>query len=199
MTTDNRDLTSVATATGTAPDASRPTSELSFTKGHGTQNDFVLLDDRHATMDLTADMVRELTDRHAGIGADGVIRVVPSAALPEGVAVLALEPAAVWFMDYRNADGSIAQMCGNGVRVFAAYLEDLGLAYFDDGHELAVGTRAGVRRVRKEASGWFAVDMGVWSFPGGDEAVADGFDAEVGVRGLEPEEIGRASCRERVF
>ncbi|SDC71322.1 diaminopimelate epimerase [Sanguibacter gelidistatuariae] len=185
MTSENRDLTPVAAVPAAQPTA-QPAGQLSFTKGHGTENDFVLIDDRHATLDLTPAMVRELTDRRAGIGADGVIRVVPSAALDEGAAVLAQDPSAVWFMDYRNADGSIAQMCGNGVRVFAAYLEDLGLAYFDDGHELALGTRAGVRRVRKEANGWFAVDMGVWSFPGGTGAVTDGFDAEVGVRGLEP-------------
>lgn len=186
MTIENRDLTSVATAPGTEGTDSQHAADLSFTKGHGTENDFVLLDDRHARMELTAAMVRELTDRRAGIGADGVIRVVPSAALPEGRAVLGQDPDAVWFMDYRNADGSIAQMCGNGVRVFAAYLEDLGLAYFGDGHELVLATRAGVRRVRKEANGWFAVDMGVWSFPGGEEAVHDGFDAEVSVLGLEP-------------
>ena len=185
MTIENRDLTTVATDLRAETGHAQPAAELSFTKGHGTENDFVLIDDRHARIDLTAAMVRELTDRRAGIGADGVIRVVPSASLAEGAAVLAQEPAAVWFMDYRNADGSIAQMCGNGVRVFAAYLEDLGLAYFEDGHELALGTRAGVRRVRKEANGWFAVDMGVWTFPGGDVAVADGFDAEVSVRGLE--------------
>ena len=163
-----------------------PTTPLPFTKGHGTENDFVLLDDREALLDLTPALVRALADRRAGIGADGVIRVVPSSALPEGQAVLAHEPAAHWFMDYRNADGSVAQMCGNGVRVFAAYLEELGLATFADGRDLVLGTRAGARRVRKEDSGWYAVDMGVWSFPGGDSAVSDGFDAEVTVAGLEP-------------
>lgn len=180
MTSENRDLPSSTSVPEPADGL------VSFTKGHGTENDFVLIDDRHATGDLTPTMVRELTDRRAGIGADGVIRVVPTAALVEGAAILAQDPTAVWFMDYRNADGSIAQMCGNGVRVFAAYLEDLGLASFADGRELALGTRAGVRRVRKEAGGWFAVDMGVWFFPGGDDAVVAGFDAEVGVRGLEP-------------
>jgi diaminopimelate epimerase len=161
------------------------TSALAFTKGHGTENDFVLLDDRDASLDLTADLVRALADRRAGIGGDGVIRVVPSKDLPEGQVLLAQEPAAEWFMDYRNADGSIAQMCGNGVRVFAAFLEQLGLTTFDGGSELVLGTRAGVRRVRKEDNGWYAVDMGIWSFPGGQAAVADGFDAEVLVPGLE--------------
>ena len=172
---------------GTIPTTPPPfTKGLPFTKGHGTENDFVLLDDREARLDLTPEVVRALADRRAGVGGDGVIRVVPSSAVPEGRAVLAHEPSAHWFMDYRNADGSVAQMCGNGVRVFAAYLEELGLATFADGRELVLGTRAGARRVRKEDSGWYAVDMGVWSFPGGDAAVRDGFDAEVTVAGLEP-------------
>lgn len=161
---------------------------LRFTKGHGTQNDFVLLADTRGDLELTADHVRRLADRRAGIGGDGVIRLAPTAALAragEAVAdrVLAEEPAAIWFMDYRNADGSVAQMCGNGVRVFTAFAEQLGLADLDDGQELALGTRAGVRRVRKEPGGWYAVDMGPWALPGGDAAAARGADAAVLVRG----------------
>ncbi|WP_034648156.1 diaminopimelate epimerase [Cellulomonas sp. HZM] len=160
---------------------------LRVTKGHGTQNDFVLLDDRDGDLDLSPELVRELADRRAGLGGDGVIRVVASRRLPEGAAVLADEPSATWFMDYRNADGSVAEMCGNGVRVFAAFLERLGL-WSDD--ELALGTRAGVRRVRRVAAPdgdgpWFAVDMGAWSVPGGADAVAAGYDAEVDVPGLQ--------------
>ena len=83
----------------------RPRRVLAFTKGHGTQNDFVLIDDRHATTDLTPALVRALADRRAGVGGDGVIRVVPTSAVPEGAALLAREPAATWFMDYLNADG----------------------------------------------------------------------------------------------
>ena len=150
------------------------TSTLHVTKGHGTQNDFVLLDDRDALVDLSAVLVRELADRRAGVGGDGVIRVVASEHLPEGVAALAEEPGARWFMDYRNADGSVAEMCGNGVRVFAAFLERLGLWDAADG-ELALGTRAGVRRVRRVPvpagvgdDVWYAVDMGRWHLPGGD-------------------------------
>ena len=133
--------------------------------------------------------MRELADRRAGVGGDGVIRVVASELVPEGVAALADEPAARWFMDYRNGDGSVAEMCGNGVRVFAAYLERLGLWDAADG-ELALGTRAGVRRVRRVAvpagvgdDVWYAVDMGRWPLPGGAEAVAAGADAEVEVAG----------------
>ena len=175
--------------TTTLPGA--PARTLSVTKGHGTQNDFVLLDDRQGVLDLTPALVRELADRRAGVGGDGVIRVVPSATVPEGAAVLAADPAATWFMDYRNADGSLAEMCGNGVRVFAAYAERLGL--WDAGDdELVVGTRAGVRRVRRvpvpegiDDAAWYEVDMGVWSLPGGPQAAADGGDAEVSVPGLD--------------
>ena len=171
---------------------------LHVTKGHGTQNDFVLLDDRDGRIELSATLVRALADRRAGVGGDGVIRVVASEHLPEGVAVLAEEPAATWFMDYRNGDGSIAQMCGNGVRVFAAYLERLGLWDAADG-ELALGTRAGVRRVRREPvpagigdDVWYAVDMGRWFLPGGAEAARAGADAEVAVAGLD---VARAGLR----
>ncbi len=157
---------------------------LEVTKGHGTQNDFVLIDDRRDDVDLSAELVRALTDRRSGVGGDGVIRLAPSTSLPEGEAVLAEDPSATWFMDYRNADGSAAEMCGNGIRVFVRFLERLGLV--DAGAAaVAVGTRAGVRRVRREPNGWYAVDMGRWSFPGGESAVARGFDAEVRVAGLD--------------
>jgi diaminopimelate epimerase len=177
----------VATARADVP----PRRVLGFTKGHGTQNDFVLLDDRDARLDLTPELVRALADRRAGVGGDGVIRVVPCAAVPEGGALLARDPSATWFMDYRNADGSVAEMCGNGVRVFVAYLERLGLARAPErtpeapAAALAIGTRAGVRYVHREADGLYAVDMGPWRVTGGEEAAAAGFDAEVAVVGLD--------------
>jgi diaminopimelate epimerase len=110
-----------------------------FLKGHGTENDFVLLPDPEGTLDLTAELVQRLCDRHAGIGADGVLRVVPAALVPEAAGM-----DADWFMDYRNADGSIAQMCGNGVRVYARYLVTQGLV--PDGL-LRLATRGGVKEV----------------------------------------------------
>ena len=76
---------------------------------------------------------------------------------------------AEWFMDYRNADGSIAEMCGNGVRVFVAYLLREGLVSLADGEDVAVGTRAGVKRVRRDGD-LFAADLGPW-FVTGDEVV----------------------------
>ncbi|WP_024288744.1 diaminopimelate epimerase [Cellulomonas sp. KRMCY2] len=163
---------------------------LAVTKGHGTQNDFVLIADLDGSLDLTPHLVRGLTDRRAGVGGDGVIRLVASSALAAGAASLVEDPAARWFMDYRNADGSVAEMCGNGVRVVARFAERLGL--WDGTAELVLGTRAGVRRVRREpaaddaddADDWYAVDMGPWHLPGGQAAVVAGMDAEVVVAGL---------------
>lgn len=95
---------------------------MRFVKGHGTENDFVILPDPDGALDLTGPMVAALCDRRAGIGGDGVLRVVRTKA------VAGLPGDAEWFMDYRNVDGSIAEMCGNGARVFARYLVDSGLA-----------------------------------------------------------------------
>ncbi|BBY16500.1 diaminopimelate epimerase [Mycolicibacterium litorale] len=120
---------------------------MKFAKGHGTQNDFVLLPDLDAQLALSPAVVSALCDRRRGLGADGVLRVTTAGAamaagvferLPEGVA------AGDWYMDYRNADGSIAQMCGNGVRVFAHYLRASGLESAD---EFVVGSLAGPRPV----------------------------------------------------
>src|SRR5205823_3701425 len=120
-------------------------------KGHGTENDFLLLPDAGP---LPAELVRALCDRHAGIGADGVLRVVAAADVPEAAAMAG---DARWFMDYRNADGSVVEMCGNGLRVFARYLVAAGLA---EPGELRVATRAGVRTVWLDRSGDVTVDMG---------------------------------------
>ena len=134
---------------------------IEFTKGHGTGNDFVLVHDPDNSIDLTPKQVAKICDRHFGIGADGFIRVVESKFVAEGIELLKESPEAQWFMDYRNADGSIAEMCGNGVRVFARYLIEKGLAKVGNGETLTVGTRAGVRDVQPNRAG-FAVDMGRW-------------------------------------
>ncbi|HET7014290.1 MAG TPA: diaminopimelate epimerase [Streptosporangiaceae bacterium] len=115
-----------------------------FAKGHGTGNDFVILPDVDDRLQLTPELVRRLCDRRAGIGGDGVLRVAPGKITS-------------WFMDYWNGDGSVAEMCGNGIRVFTRYLLDHGLA---TGPELAIETRAGVRTVRQESGELFSVDMG---------------------------------------
>jgi diaminopimelate epimerase len=125
---------------------------IRFVKGHGTENDFVLLPDADGRLDLTPDLVRALCDRRAGIGGDGVLRVVRADAAGEPVGA-----GAVWFMDYRNADGSVAEMCGNGIRVVARFLVDEGWA---EPGELRVATRDGVKTVRLDTAGDVTVDMG---------------------------------------
>lgn len=134
---------------------------LDFTKGHGTGNDFVLFTDPDGEIELTPDRIRFLCDRHFGIGADGVIRAVRSRAIPEGAVSLAEEPEAEWFMDYWNADGTPAEMCGNGIRVYAHYLITEGLVAPERRDTLPIGTRAGVKDVLAGVSG-YTVDLGRW-------------------------------------
>jgi diaminopimelate epimerase len=136
-------------------------SIIEFTKGHGTGNDFVLFLDPDGEINLTAAQIAKICDRHFGVGADGLIRVVKSASIEAGADILAVEPAAEWFMDYYNADGSLAEMCGNGTRVFARYLTERKLVELGDGETLSIGTRAGVRDLQRNLAG-FAVDMGRW-------------------------------------
>ncbi|MFJ2541993.1 diaminopimelate epimerase [Microbacterium sp. NPDC087589] len=147
---------------------------VAFTKGHGTGNDFIIIADPDGALELSAEQVAVLCDRHRGIGADGILRVVRSAAIADGQPALEEEPGAEWFMDYRNADGSIAEMCGNGIRVFAHYLVRSGLATIEPGSTLPIGTRAGVRDVTRSETG-YQVDLGLWKLSGDDPLVtADG-------------------------
>jgi diaminopimelate epimerase len=145
-------------------------TNLHFTKGHGTGNDFVLFADPDGAIDLTPEQVAAIADRHFGVGADGVLRAVRSTHIAEGAEALAEDDAAEWFMDYRNSDGSIAEMCGNGIRVFARYLIENGLATLEPGDTLPIGTRAGVRDVQRNLSG-FQADLGRWSLEGGEPLV----------------------------
>ena len=120
---------------------------MKFAKGHGTQNDFVLLPDLDGRLTLTPAAVAALCDRRRGLGADGVLRVTTAGAARGAGRVRAHSGgrgADDWYMDYRNADGSMAQMCGNGVRVFAHYLRASGLESRD---EFVVGSLAGPRPV----------------------------------------------------
>jgi diaminopimelate epimerase len=144
--------------------------ELHFTKGHGTGNDFVLFSDPDGEIDLSAAQLAAIADRHFGVGGDGVIRAVRSKNLPEGAAALAEDDAAEWFMDYHNSDGSPSEMCGNGIRVYARYLIENGLAELAPGETLPIGTRGGVRDLQRNASG-FQVDMGRWTLDGGEPLV----------------------------
>jgi diaminopimelate epimerase len=134
--------------------------------GHGTENDFVVLPDPDGTgwpgNRLDAAMVRRLCDRRAGLGGDGVLRVVRSVHVPDAAAVLGADlDRCEWFMDHRNADGSYAEMCGNGIRLFLHVLVSEGL--LDRGTceaGVLVGTRGGPRRVGATPDGDYWVDMG---------------------------------------
>jgi len=153
-----------------------------FLKGHGTENDFVLLPDHDGSVhgDLSAERVRALCDRRAGIGADGVLRVIrtergrrhPTESEISGhseteASLLARwpdnEPAPEWFMDYRNADGGIAEMCGNGIRVFARHLYAEGLLATDEPARIA--TRSGVKILTRDGD-LFTADLGPASIEG---------------------------------
>jgi diaminopimelate epimerase len=155
---------------------------IDFTKGHGTGNDFVFFADPDGRVDLHAADLAALADRHFGVGGDGVIRAVKSANLPEGAAALAENPAAEWFMDYHNADGSPAEMCGNGIRVYGAYLISEGLIDLAVGDTVAIGTRGGVRPLTRTADG-FEVDLGAFVVAG---------DAMVAAHGLRVDRPGLA-------
>lgn len=164
-------------------------------KGHGTANDFVLYADSDGTLQPSDDEIRFLCDRHKGLGADGLLRLVPvrcHAGIPrldveqaEGLA----EQGAEWFMDYYNADGSVAEMCGNGSRVISLFAKMLG--YWDPRvrSEFVLGTRAGVKRLDflGEVEGLgrnvLHVDMGPWAKGDDGEFLVSLANAPGSVRG----------------
>ena len=138
-------------------------------KAHATGNDFVVYADPDGRFEPTADEVRFLCDRHFGIGGDGLIRL----ARPEDVSDLSAEQidvcregGAEWFMDYRNADGSLAEMCGNGTRAITLFAMKSGLA--GEAEAFRLGTRAGVKilvplgDVEPYGRDVLRVDMGAW-------------------------------------
>jgi diaminopimelate epimerase len=130
--------------------------EYSYVKGHGTENDFVLVPDANGQMELTPGQVAALCDRRSGIGGDGAIRVVRTDACDDPAAVAA-RGEAMWFMDYRNADGSLSEMCGNGIRVLGHFLATH--ADVDARNALRIATRAGVKTLTFDRN-LITVDMG---------------------------------------
>jgi len=129
-------------------------NEVAFVKGHGTENDFVVIPDVDGHLDLTADQVRWLCDRHRGVGGNGVLRVVRTEHVP---AMAEFAAVAEFFMDYRNADGSLAEMCGNGARVFVRYLDATGLV---TDNEVVIATRGGLRSTTINPDRSITIDMG---------------------------------------
>jgi diaminopimelate epimerase len=134
--------------------------------GHGTENDFVVLPDPEGTVwpgdRLDAATVQRLCERRAGLGGDGVLRVVRSEHVPDAPDVLGADlDRCEWFMDHRNADGSYAEMCGNGIRLFLHVLVTEGLLDRSSCEAgVLVGTRGGPRRVGATPGGDYWVDMG---------------------------------------
>jgi diaminopimelate epimerase len=86
---------------------------LQFSKMNGAGNDFVMLDNRNLSLKLSKDEIAKLCDRHRGVGADGLLAVEPATNGSD------------WKMRYYNADGGEAEMCGNGARCFARYVNKL--------------------------------------------------------------------------
>jgi diaminopimelate epimerase len=119
------------------------TNPVIGTYGHGTENDFILVFDPDGALTISASQVAAICNRNSGIGSDGLIRIVKNADK--------------WFMDYRNADGSIAEMCGNGIRVMAKYL--VARRHQPEGI-FAIDTRAGVKHLRVPLEGDISVNMG---------------------------------------
>ena len=155
---------------------------VQFTKGHATKNDFVLLKDYPNPLELSAELVKQLCDRNSGVGGDGVINVVPVTA--ELLAEFSTAPAELtpperprWCMDYRNADGSLAQMCGNGTRVFAAFLEAEGLADFS--LEQPILTRAGIKRIQRTRPSYYRVNMGKFQVIDKSSGVANNLQVQL--------------------
>ena len=140
-------------------------------KAHATGNDFVVYLDAEGTYEPTADEVRFLCDRHFGIGGDGLIRLTHPQAVSDlndkQIAVCAADNAD-WFMDYRNADGSLAEMCGNGTRAITLFAQRQGIAGQPGGEPFRLGTRAGVKvltslgDVPTLGKDVFQVEMGSW-------------------------------------
>ena len=140
-------------------------------KAHATGNDFVVYLDEDGTHEPTADEVRFLCDRHFGIGGDGLIRLAHPQAVSDvnerQIADCAAGDAD-WFMDYRNADGSLAEMCGNGTRAITLFAQRQGIADQPGGKPFRLGTRAGVKVLTSlgDVSGLgkdvFQVEMGAW-------------------------------------
>ena len=140
-------------------------------KAHATGNDFVVYADPDGEYEPTADEVRYLCDRHFGIGGDGLIRLAHPRAvsdLSDAQVADCKANGAEWFMDYRNADGSLAEMCGNGTRAITLFAQRQGLADRPGGRPFRLGTRAGVKTLTSlgDVPGLgkdvFQVEMGAW-------------------------------------
>lgn len=155
-----------------------------FAKAQATGNDFVMLSDPKGELALTDSQVQALCHRRFGIGGDGLIRAIPTALVAGYTDQVVENPQAYWFMDYRNSDGTIAEMCGNGVRAFVHFLIAEDLVDLEVGQSLQIGSRAGVKQVTRLAQG-YAVNLGEWGLIFPQEAEQDSVDSMVRPAGWE--------------
>lgn len=128
---------------------------IKATYGHGTHNDFVLVFDESDEIRFTPDQIKRICDRKNGVGSDGLIKIIKK----DGA----------WFMDYANADGSVAEMCGNGIRVMARYLTDRG---HQPSGIYAINTRDGRKFLSVPEVGDISVNMGQVSMVPGEISVS---------------------------
>jgi diaminopimelate epimerase len=173
------------------------TRTLKITKGRATGNNFVLFSDPVGGIDLSVAEYASLASREVGGGTDGVIRAVHSEHIPEGHALLETDPDAEWFMEHRNPDGSNAELCGNALRLFVAFLMAEDLVDLKHGDRIALATRNGVKDVQVGSNGVFRVDLGRWRLkddPASVKVVLNSFSVEP-FDPLVDDGIGRLSVR----
>lgn len=137
---------------------------VSATYGHGTHNDFVLVFDPENKILITPEQIKKICDRKVGIGSDGFIKII--------------KVNGAWFMDYSNSDGSVAEMCGNGIRVMARYLTDRG---YQASGIFAINTRDGRKFLSVPDEGDISVNMGKVTQINGEVSVIQNSKTFVGL------------------
>jgi diaminopimelate epimerase len=180
---------------------------LRFTKAHSAGNDFIIIDDPGDEVTVTPEMTQRICDRHHGIGADGIIRAV-HVRNAEGCDPETEQP--LWFMDHINSDGTVANMCGNGLVAYTAYLESKNRVSMSLSVAASVMTRAGLRSVRRTEHGLVA-DLGAWNVVTPESLERLGGDVWVSIAGISgrlrgiridvgvPHTVVRAPNRETLF
>ncbi|MGO1544753.1 MAG: diaminopimelate epimerase [Gulosibacter sp.] len=145
---------------------------IEFTKVEVLGNDLLVIVDPEDAQQLASPDIARLCDRHLGVGADGVVRMLRSARIPEGQRVLETAPEAEWFMDYATSTGATEAFSANGLRAMARVLTDSDLVELPSGETLAIATRVGVKDVQRNSTGGFQTDLGRWRLAGGEPLVS---------------------------
>lgn len=148
---------------------------IQFTKAHALGNDFVIIEDADAQIDVSDELVRFICDRWRGVGADGLIRAVRSERLAAGRTCLEEEPEAEWFLDHRSPDGSTAPLSAGALRTLARFLTVRQLVRQERRDTLPIATPSGVRDVLQGVSG-YTVDLGRWKLDTESLVAAEGLE-----------------------